>query len=280
MRYILSRLQGVATVAIVALGISSHASAVPIYTVDPARAFGAVGGPHPGPFQADFVFGNLSTLVTLDPVGLTLRGAGWINLVSFANNNNEVFASTSGLNSNWQMWAELTYNSQLISGPYAQPSSLYNLTNLTATFWVDPSIATPTRFTAASNAGGAATADHGTDAFQIGSAALVEGLLSINSSGGASLNSTQDFHPLNAAGTSLFTDPAPFYNGQFVEFNNTREGVFVDPAGRFIAINNASGGIDFNNINNVPEPGSLALVGISLLGFAASRRCKSNRNNT
>ena len=33
---------------------------------------------------------------------------------------------------------------------------------------------------------------------------------------------------------------------QFNEFNNTSQGVFIDPAGNFLAINQTSGGIDFN----------------------------------
>jgi hypothetical protein len=45
--------------------------------------------------------------------------------------------------------------------------------------------------------------------------------------------------------------------------------VFIDPAGRFIAINQTSGGVDFNRI---PEPASLALLGIGMLGIFGSRR--------
>ncbi len=129
-------------------------------------------------------------------------------------------------------------------------------------------------------AGGAATVTHGADAFQIATADLIVGVANINDLGGTGFNSTNSFNLLNPAGTSLFTAPVPFYNVQFDEFNNTSQGVFIDPAGNFIAINQTSGGIDFNQAPiQVPEPATLALLGIGLLSFAASWRRKSAKNN-
>src|SRR6476620_8843716 len=119
-----SKYKSASVVALLALGISSQASAVafPPFTVDPNAAFGATGGPHPGPFTAAFVTGNSSTHVdTLDPVGGTAHGEGWLNFSSFVNAGTNVLATTSGLNSNWQMWAELSFDLKLDSGPYAQP---------------------------------------------------------------------------------------------------------------------------------------------------------------
>ena len=86
----------------------------------------------------------------------------------------------------------------------------------------------------------------GPTAFKIATADLIVGVANINTLGGTGFNSTNSFNLLNPAGTSLFTAPVPFYNVQFDEFNNTSQGVFTDPAGNFIAINQTSGGIDFN----------------------------------
>lgn len=265
-------LQAAGVVAVLALGISSHASAVafPPFTVDPNGAFGTTGGTHPGPFQADFITGNSSTLVTTtDPIGGTAHGSGWVNFSSFVFEGSNVFATTSGLNANWQMWAELTYDLSRTSGPYAQPGSTYTVTNLHATLWVDPSIASPTTFASASNVGGAATVTHGADAFQVATADLIVGVANINALGGTGFNSTNSFTLLNPQGTSLFTAPVPFYTVQFDEFNNTTQGVFIDPAGRFITINQTSGGLDFNR---VPEPATLALLGIGMLSIFGSRK--------
>jgi hypothetical protein len=268
-----TKFQLTATVAILALGISSQASAqaFPSFTVDPNGAFGAVGGPHQGPFQADFITGNSSTLVTTAG-SPTAHGAGWVNLSSFVNAGSNVLATTSGLNNSWQMWAEFTYDVSLTGGAYAKPGSTYNVTNLNVAFWADPSIATPTRFTSASNSGEAATVAHGTDAFQFGSADLIVGVANINALGGTSFNSTNNFL-LNEVGTSLFPDPAPFHTIQSNEFNNTTQGVFIDPQGRFIALNETSGGVDFN-LSPIPEPETYAmlLAGLGLMGFMARRR--------
>src|SRR5690349_8749524 len=128
-----SKYKNASVVALLALGISSQASAVafPPFTVDPNAAFGTSanggpfsGAPYPGPFTADFITGNSSTRVTTtDPVGGTTQGEGWVNFSSFVDAGTNVLATTSGLNSSWQMWAEFTYNLQLVSGTYAAPGS-------------------------------------------------------------------------------------------------------------------------------------------------------------
>lgn len=271
-----TKFQLTASVAILALGISSQASAqaFPSFTVDPNGAFGAVGGPHQGPFQADFITGNSSTLVTTSG-SPTAHGAGWVNLSSFVNAGSNVLATTSGLNNSWQMWAEFTYDVSLTGGAYAKPGSTYNVTNLNVAFWADPSIASPTRFTSASNSGEAATVAHGTDAFQFGSADLIVGVANINTLGGTSFNSTNNF-TLFEQGTSLFPGPVPFHTILSNEFNNTTQGVFIDPQGRFIALNETSGGVDFN-LSPIPEPETYAmlLAGLGLMGFMTRRRKSS-----
>ena len=261
-------LQAVGVVAVLALGFSSHASAVAVFTVDPNGAFGAVGGVHPGPFQANFVTGSSSTLVTLNSNLTTQTAAGFVDFTAFVNNGSNVLGTISGLNNNWQMWAEFNYTISLASGPYAQPGSTYIVNALHADFWADPSIATATTFIQATNAGAAAVVNHGADSFKIATADLSQGVASINDLGGTGFNTTNTFALLNPQGTSLFTAPIPFYNIQFDEFNNTSQGVFV-ALGSHITINQTSGGIDFNR---VPESATLALLGIGLLGIGASTR--------
>ena len=261
-------LQTAGVVAVLALGFSSHASAVAVFTVDPNGAFGATGGPHPGPFQANFITGNSSSLVALNAGHQTATGAGWVNFSAFVNDGSNVLGNVSGLNNNWQMWAEFSYTLQLTSGTYAAANSTYNVTGLHVNFWVDPSIATATTFTQATPGGAAATVTHGADSYQFANADLFVGIANINSLGGTGFNSTNTFELLDPQGTSLFTAPVPFYNFQFNEFNNTSQGVTV-VADSHITINQTSGGVDFNRI---PEPATLALLGIGLLGIGASAK--------
>ena len=93
-------LQTAGVVAALALGFSSHASAVAVFTVDPNGAFGATGGPHPGPFQANFISGNSSSLVALNAGHQMATGAGWVNFSAFVNDGSNVLGNVSGLNNN------------------------------------------------------------------------------------------------------------------------------------------------------------------------------------
>lgn len=274
--FIYKDLQTAGIVAVLAFGISSQASATSTFTVDPNAAFGTVGGSHLGPFQADFITGNSSTLVKLDttgpfPVGTAANGAGWVNFSSFVDeNSNNVLGSVSGLNNNWQLWAEYSYTLALENGAYATPNSTYIVTGLHADFWVDPSVASATAFIAATNGGATASVVHGADSFKIATADLIEGVANINGLGGTGFNSTTSFALLDPQGSALFPAPAPFYTVQFQEFNNTSQGVFI--ASDHITINKASGGVDF--LPAVPEPETYAmlLAGLGVMGFIARRR--------
>ena len=132
--------------------------------------------------------------------------------------------------------------------------------------WIDPG--QTTTFSGASVASiGGGTADYRIAYGEVktGFGTLDPSLSTCTSSGGINCGSfgTTTSFILTALGQNYFTGPAPFYNlsfqsGQFDNFT---------PSGT----QQISGSLDAS-FGSVPEPASLALMGIGLMGLAASMR--------
>lgn len=266
-------LRMITTSAVLALGAgaASNAFAAPVFTVDPSSLPGVVASP----FDADFVNGGSSARVTALGGG-QYQSVGYITYGQFQLNANPINSFTTGLGNSYGLYATFTQT-------FSCPGSLgvgvtCGVTGISLELWADPfegNVANINSYNAATLAADASVTVNGTD-IKLGTAdTVISGLAGLNALGGAFENVITNFL-LTADGEAFFIDPIPFYTMAFSNFNNTSQGIQCAPNcanALVVAITNENGGSDFNKI---PEPATLALVGLGLLGVSglARRRTK------
>jgi PEP-CTERM motif len=250
-----------AAIALV-VGAAAPAFAAPTFTIDPT-ALGVSGNQ----FTANQIIGSSTELLHTNATGHT--GQGWLNIGTFAQNG--VNVPQTGLLNSYQLYVTFqlkdTYRAGTGTG-INTVNSINDLNSLTFQFYADTHF--NNTFTEANaNSGTEATVGGNTaDDILLATGSLINGVAGFNENLGAHLNSTQTFN-LTEIGAKFFAKPNPFYTVAFDEFNNTKQGASVN--GDLIAITQASGSIDFNG-NAVPEPASLALMGLGMLGLGMAKR--------
>ncbi len=258
--------KALATTAITAaLGLGSGvASAFPQFTIDEAGAGDAATA-----IQADRLTGPYNELITFDGAGNFA-----VSLVLDINTmTNGGFGVASGLGSNYDIYA------------------LY-----TATGTVSAPVGTVTTFTANPGSGAFSVfLDTNNDTVFGPASAPANGLLPWSALGGAgedvqiatgvtlagnglldtacpngncgSFGNTTSFD-LTAAGSAFFVEPNPFYEFSFQSGNFLAP--FSTAPGNVVITGSA-------DVTFVPEPGSLALLGLGMLGLGLSARRRSKK---
>lgn len=244
---------------------ATQALASPYFSYDPSGA--GAGG-----FTANSASGTSSEHLFVTGAN-TFAGAGWVKITSL-NDNSSAIAGTAyevtGLYATFTLG--VTYIP--IPGPgfggFGQPNSFYTVNSFSFQLFRDTGF--DNGFTQANAAGAgqmAVVSNTAGDVLLGGGTLILPGNASVANNNGTSLNVSTDFVLNGAIGAGYFYDPVPFYDLALAAFSSTGGAWLFNPNTGMASVGNASGVVDFSK---VPEPGTLALLGVALLGLGFTAR--------